>query len=290
MYRSKLNNGGSLIILVLLLTCTLSTLPGRAMDMDVEAGKCLAEESYHRTVDAAGLKKVSLETFNGSIGVSGYDGKTIIIDATIKVRGEEQDICDEILGKTALRLKEDGKILHIEPEFNKKKKGYSISVSFDLQVPERMDIHGETINGGIKVRKITGNGRFETINGGIECISVSGDIEAETINGGIELAEIPGDVEASTVNGSISYNSSDVAPTDLELSTINGKISVMLGRIPDAELEISAMNGSIKVEGLHNLELKKKSRSFSSTLGSGKGDYEFSTINGSVELKIKEAD
>jgi len=281
----RINRSIPLFILTLLIA--FCSQPALAMDIDFDegSGKCIAEIKFHKNVDAGGIDKVSIETINGSISVAGYDGNEIIIDALLKVRGEDQDICDDLLQKIKIEVNKEGKTLQIEPEFEKKKKGYNRSVSFTVKVPIRMEANAETINGAVNVSDISGGG-FETINGGIGCFNINGDTEAETINGGIELYEISGNVEASTINGSVSLECKKMTPSDIELSTINGKISVELLHEPDAELDISAMNGSIKVDGLPNIEMKRKSRSFSSTLGSGKGNYELSTINGSVEFEI----
>jgi len=283
-YRIKRSIPLSILTLLIALCCQ----PALAMDMDFSegSGRCTAENSFHKNVDAGGIDKVSIETINGSIDVKGYDGNEIIVDAIMKVTGEEQDVCDELLKKIKVEVDKEGKTLQIEPDFEStKKKGYNWSVSFTVQVPKRKEANAETLNGGIEVKDVAG-GNFETINGGTNCFNLKGDAKAETINGGIEFSEVSGDVEASTINGSVNLECKKVMPSDIEFSTINGKISVKILKIPDAELDISAMNGSIKIDGLPNIEMKSKSRSFSSTLGSGKGNYELSTINGSVEFEV----
>jgi len=287
--RYRINKSIPIAILALLIVLSCQPVIAMDMDFDEDSGKCTAENSLTRKVDAGGIDKISIETIIGSIDVKGYDGNVIIIDALMKVRGEEQDVCDDLLTKIKIDVEKEGKTLQVEPDFEtKKKKGYSWSVSFIVQVPKRMEANAETINGAVNVYDIAGGG-FETINGNIDCFNINGDADAETINGGIDLSEISGNVDASTINGSISLECKKIMPTDIELSTINGKISVKILKIPDAELDITAMNGSIKIDGLPNIELKSKSRSFSSTLGSGKGNYELSTINGSVEFEIATA-
>jgi DUF4097 and DUF4098 domain-containing protein YvlB len=287
--RYRINISIPLIILTLLLALCGQPAPAMDMDFDEGSGKCTAENSFHKNVDADGIDKVSIETINGSINVTGYDGNEIIIDAQLKIKGEEQAVCDELLKKIKIKVDKEGKTLQIEPELDSKKKGYNWSVSFTVQVPKRMLSNAETVNGAVTVKDVAG-GNFETINGGISCHKINGDVKAETINGGIEFSEISGDVEASTINGSVDLECKKVMPSDIDISTINGKISVKILKIPDAELDISAMNGSIRIDGLPNIEMKSKSRSFSSTLGSGKGNYDLSTINGSVEFEVGKAE
>ena len=96
----------SIPLAILALLIVLSCQPALAMDMDFDedSGKCTAENSFNKNVDADGIDKVSIETINGSIDVTGYDGNEIIIDALMKVKGEEQDVCDDLLQKIKIEV------------------------------------------------------------------------------------------------------------------------------------------------------------------------------------------
>ncbi len=271
------------IIPVLLLALLLAAIPSTLI------AKASAEGDFHTEYDAAGLTEIDVETINGSIEVIGNNGDKVIIDARLKVTGKKQEVCDELLEEIEIKVKPEGNQLHIEAELQGKRK-YSQSVSFKIIVPQRMGADLETVNGSIDVTSIDGGSNVETINGSINCSNVAGNVDAETINGSINLADVTEKADAETINGSISYQSTVSSPKSLDFETINGKISVDLHRIPDAKLAVSAVNGKIKINGVPDIELKKGARSFNGIIGSGEGDYNFSTVNGSITLNVKEAD
>ena len=237
-----------------------------------------ASRTFHDEIMAKDIEKVALETIDGSIEVSGWDGDQVIIDAEIKVVGKDLDVCRELLEN-----------VKIEPEFRSKRK-YSVSVSFEVQLPSRMAVDVETVNGSVKVTGVHGGAEIESINGHIGCRSIKGNIEAATVNGGIDLEDILGNVEAATVNGGISLECGSESPDVIELGTVNGGIEASFDGEVNAMIDVSAMNGSIKLEGFPSVELNRKARKFSTTLGNGNGSYEFSTINGSVTVAVKTAE
>ena len=248
-----------------------------------------ASRTFHDEIMAKDIEKVALETIDGSIEVSGWDGDQVIIDAEIKVVGKDLDVCRELLENVKIEVEEKGKFLDIEPEFRSKRK-YSVSVSFEVQLPSRMAVDVETVNGSVKVTGVHGGAEIESINGHIGCRSIKGNIEAATVNGGIDLEDILGNVEAATVNGGISLECGSESPDVIELGTVNGGIEASFDGEVNAMIDVSAMNGSIKLEGFPSVELNRKARKFSTTLGNGNGSYEFSTINGSVTVAVKTAE
>ena len=274
-------NPVSIVFLSLLFLLTATALPLIA--------KAKAEDSFHQVIEAAGLEEVALETVNGSIDVTGCDGDQIIFDAALMVEGKKEATCRELLEKIEIDVDKDGEILHIDYE-SKSKRGYSITVSYTLQVPRQLEIDAETVNGSIDLKGITGEVDLETINGSIDCFDLSGGASAETITGSIEFRNVSGELNAETINGSISCVCKGEAPESADFETINGKISVELHKTPDAHIEAAALNGKIRLYGLSNIELIKKAQTFSSVLGSGKGSYDFSTINGSITIDIRGID
>ncbi|MDP8238022.1 MAG: DUF4097 family beta strand repeat-containing protein [Candidatus Hatepunaea meridiana] len=267
-----------ILSLSLVILLTLTALPALA--------KITIEDSYNKVMEAAGFEDVSIETVNGSIEVTGYDGDQVTIDAKMEVKGKKEDICKELLSEIEIKINEKGKELEIEAD-TKDKRGYSVSVSFKIQVPHRMKIEAETVNGSIDVTDINGGANIETINGSLNCSNMICDVDAETINGSINFDDVSGELDAETINGSIDCESALEPPQSISFETINGKVNVELKGIPDAKLNIAAVNGNIKLKGFAEVELKRNARSFSSTLGSGAGSYDISTVNGSVTFELK---
>ena len=108
--------------------------------------KAKSEANYSHTVSASGLEVIDVETVNGSIEISGYDGDDINVEAKIKVEGKKGEVCSEILESLEIKIEPDGKVLSIEYEV-KKKHGYKIEVSYKIKCPSFMSTNAETVNG-----------------------------------------------------------------------------------------------------------------------------------------------
>ncbi|NQT34373.1 DUF4097 family beta strand repeat protein [bacterium] len=278
-----------LIALSIALLLTLTALPAIAMSGVPDDAKASAENIFHQEESAAGIDKIEIETINGSIEVTGYDGDQIIVDATYKVRGRDQDVCNELLEKVRIEVKINGEVLKIEPK-TKDKKGYSVSVHFEVKAPSHIALEAEIISGSIEVADINGGAELETINGDIECSNMTGEVSCETINGSIDFKDVTEELNAETINGSISAENGSISPATIDFGTINGTINIKLQKTPDASLSASTMNGKVRIKGVSNIELKKGARSFNATLGTGEGDYSLSTINGSILVEVEAAE
>ncbi len=279
------NDPIGLVALYLALLLTLTALPAIAMSGVPDDAKASAENSFHQEESAAGIDKIEIETINGSSEVMGYDGDRIIVDATYKVRGSDQDVCNELLEKVLIKVEKKGEVLEIEPN-SKDKKGYSFSVHFEVRAPSHIALEAEIISGSIEVVNINGGVELEAINGDIECSNMTGEVSCETINGSVDFKDVTEELNAETINGSISVENGSISPESIDFETINGAINIKLQETPDASLSASTMNGKVRIRGVSNIELKKGARSFNATLGTGEGDYSLSTINGSILVEV----
>ncbi len=248
-----------------------------------------ATSSFHKELDSKSIKLLGVETTNGSITIIGDDTDKIFIDADLKVKGPDAEVCQELLDKIAIRLKESRKSLNIFVE-KKNKRRYSISVTFNLRVPHEMNIEASTVNGGVNITALEGDMELSTVNGGVNCSHVNGNIEASTVNGGINLESVSGDVEASSVNGGIVCSAIDATPSDIELSSVNGSIDLGLRGKLNSSLEANTMNGKVRVSGIDVYLPKKNPRHLKTVLGDGEGDYELNTVNGSIHINVIAAD
>lgn len=245
-----------------------------------------AEKSFHESVSGKGLDNIEIETTNGSLVVNGYEGDDIIVDAEISVTGRKMEMCQELIEKVHIRLNERGDDLHVDVDFKKKRK-YKISVSFDVQLPSRMGLNGNSVNGSIEASNLHGGVDVSTVNGQIICQDISGGIDAGTVNGSIELTDIEGVIDAGTVNGSINCSIGDKAPSRVDFGTVNGNIELDMLSDPNAFVEAAAMNGRIEINGVPGVDISKRIKSWEGELGNGDGHYEFGTVNGSVTINVE---
>ena len=245
-----------------------------------------AERPFHQALSGGGLEKIVVETVNGDITVLGGDRDSVIIDAEIIVVGKKQEWCDKLLGEVEIEAKEHGGELSISAD-HPKKHGYSFTISFTLAVPISVGLEASSVNGALNVSDINGGAEVSAINGQVTLSRVSGPVEVSTINGRITLGDVSGDVEASTINGAVSCENRTACPASVDFSSINGPLELTLPAVPDADVDAETMSGSVSVEGVEGLQLKGNPKSWSGKLGSGKGHYEFSAVNGSISIEVK---
>lgn len=251
------------------------------------AGKTSVSKEFSAEFDAGSRSHLSVETLNGSITVEGYKGEKVSIKAEIEVTGRKEKTCEKILEDVEINITEKADKIDIDVD-SPSKFGYSTNVTFDIKVPDRMKIDGETANGSISVSNITSGVDLETVNGAIRCKDVTGGIDAETVNGKIKLTDVAGKIDAATVNGAISCYFNADPPTIIDFETVNGGIDATFKSLPNATIYASTYNGNISVSGASASINKRFRREFKGVLGQGEGRYDMETINGSIDIEIIE--
>lgn len=253
------------------------------------AAKERATADYHSEMSGKKFVYLQVETVNGGIEIIGGDSEEIIIDAEFMVNGPDEDVCEKLVQEIKVDISEKGDKLYIEADTPKKFR-YTSQVSFSISVPSRYEISCESTNGGVNVENIQSGLKIETTNGGIDCRNIGKYIDVETVNGAVNLMEIGGNASAETVNGSIVADFTKNAPSKISMEAVNGRISVEFMSIVDAQINAETVNGSLEIAGQR---VKKKGligKSFNGKFGSGKGDYNFETVNGSIEIDIPNAE
>ncbi|MGQ0642934.1 MAG: DUF4097 family beta strand repeat-containing protein [Gemmatimonadaceae bacterium] len=124
-----------------------------------------------------------------------------------------------------------------------------------------------------------------TVNGGLDIEGATSSVEATTVNGEIHAASTGGPVVAETVNGSIEVRMREMGTEPLEFSTVNGSITVYVPDEINAELDMRTVNGRVSSDFPLTVRGRINPRHLRATLGKGGQRLEFSTVNGSVELR-----
>lgn len=142
-----------------------------------------------------------------------------------------------------------------------------VSVSFTVRLPAGVKLVTSTVNGGLDIEGATST------------------VEASTVNGEITAASTGGPVSASTVNGSIEVRMREMGTEPLEFSTVNGSVTVWVPDDINAELDMRTVNGRVSSDFPLTVRGRINPRHLRATLGKGGQRLEFSTVNGSVELR-----
>ncbi|MBO2009830.1 DUF4097 family beta strand repeat protein [Siccationidurans soli] len=201
-----------------------TALPGRAQDA--------TKEQLTVALSAPG-KPGSLEVslVHGSIQVTSYSGKDVVIDAT--ARPSKNRTATPALA-TGLRRIPAGNSLNLTAE--EKNNHVEISteswkgpIDLAIKVPRNFSLKVSTVN-----------------EGDISVENVAGELEVTNVNGDIKLLQVAGSAVANTVNGDlIATFASITAGAPMAFSTLNGKVDVTLPASASAALKMKSERGSV---------------------------------------------
>ena len=142
-----------------------------------------------------------------------------------------------------------------------------VRIDFFVQIPDRVDFAGRTVNGDVEAYDLGGDVLAVTVNGDIE-ISTTGFAEAETVNGSIDAEMGAPELRSGA-----------------EFSTVNGSITLDLHDDVDADIDANWLNGSFESDLPFSLQGRVSRRSARGTLGAGGPELELSTVNGSIRIR-----
>ncbi len=196
--------------------------------------KFSSQDLRETTIPAAGRLEVDGRQ-NGGIAVRGENRNDVLIRACVRSWAKSQAEADNIVQTTRI---ETSPVVRGDGASEKT----NSSVSFEIIVPNQMDLKLNAQNGGLKVESVDGSMELRTVNGGIKLESVSGDIKGRTTNGGIKVG-LGGN--GWTGNG-------------LDVETTNGGIKIDLPSDFAANIETGTVNGSFNSD-FPELQIEKKS-------------------------------
>ena len=295
------------------LAAGLITLP--ACDLvdwgDVERFTRDFHESHPMNADG----RFTLETFNGSVEISGWDQNTVDISYT--KYGPTQSAADHV--RVNIDHRPDSVAIRAERPFDRRNEGvrFVIKVPHGARVERVISSNGgvrvtesagparvKSTNGTVHIEEFKGNLDVETSNGRVELVNVSGDVVAHTTNGRIEVEGGVGSLDATTSNGAIrgqvSRSSRDVRAqtsngpieltlpadfaADLHAHTSNGSITLHLPNSTNAHVSAHTSNSSITSEFEIRAQGELSKHQLDGVIGAGGPLYDLSTSNGGIKL------
>lgn len=168
----------------------------------------------------------------GSIKITGYDGKDIIINVSPGA-GDEEDNESEPVQKGMKRISVQGGF-----EVTAKEADNTVTINtgipnkilnLELKIPQGVKLNAGTVNEGEVV---------------IE--NLKGELEVNNVNDNIRLSGISGSVVANTVNGDVTVEFKSIDPqASMAFSTLNGDINVSLPSDAKANLKLKSDYGEV---------------------------------------------
>ena len=189
--------------------------------------------------DLRGERQVEVDNFEGSIQVTGYDGREVHLlvhevmeaESAEKAQAARRDVRLEIMQTdNTIRCYVDGpfRCKNGSISFHGwERYGYKVRYDFELEVPQQTGLRIKTVNGkDIEIEKTSGKFEVENINGGIRMTDVSGAGRVYALNGKVRVrfTENPSaECYFGSLNGNVEVYFRPGLSVNARLKTFNGK-------------------------------------------------------------------
>jgi len=273
-------------------------------------------KDFHFSYPMKGGGRLSVETFNGSVDISGWDQDTVDISGT--KYGPTQEEADNL--KVDVENGSDGVSIRVpRPTNRRNNQGARLTIKIprnallDRVITSNSSIHIQdgagpahvrTSNGSIDVTDLHGELEAETSNSAIELDSVDGDVRAHTSNAHIRAERINGSVEANTKNGGVNV---DIMRTDksvridtsnngvdltlppkfssgVHVETNNAPITLRMSNGTNARISARTNNASIDTAFEVRAQGELSRNRLEGVIGSGGPLIDLTTSNGNIHL------
>ena len=277
---------------------------------------------FHYSYPMRAGARLTLENFNGSVEITGWD------QDTVDISGAKYAPTEGILDALQIEIRNNPDSVEIRTVRPSSIRG-GAGARYVIKAPRKALLERiVTSNGAVRVADIEGPARLKTSNGSVRAQGLKGDLDAQTSNGSIELTnveggavlrtsnagiradELRGSLDATTSNGSIRIgmerldagrrvslltSNGGVELTlpsnlagDVKATTSNGGITVHLPNLPGARVTANTSNGSVTSEfEVKSMGASSKNR-LEGSIGAGGPYIDLNTSNAAIRLlKLK---
>ena len=214
-----------------------------ACDISIGAADYSVREEKKFAV--TGPTQLALTTFDGSIGVRGWDKNEVLVE--VEKRGPDQATVDRIQVKAT----QNGNTitLDVEKPSPLTTTGFQRSPSANLivTVPLQTAITARSGDGSITIRRVNGKVDLDTDDGSVRVEEVKGDLVVRTGDGSVHARQIDGRAKINTGDGSVGVEG---VFRGLEVETRDGSIEVTArpGSVIESAWLVTTGDGSIRME------------------------------------------
>jgi hypothetical protein len=217
------------------------TLAGCDVD-DWDSSQRITED-FHHTFSLKPGGRLTVESFNGSVEIFGWDKDQVEINGT--KYASRRELLDAI--KIDLVPSSDSiQVRAIRPG-TERRRGGNMGAKFRIHVPKRTRLDRvDTSNGGVRIESLDGDARVKTSNGGVRLYRFAGNVQVGTSNGSIDLQDFSGGANLNTSNGGVkAYGVRGF----LEVTTTNAPIEASVERLEaNRPLRLKTSNGPLRLE------------------------------------------
>jgi hypothetical protein len=259
-------------------TACVISLPGCYLD---DLGPWRVTRDFHYSYPLKAGGKLSIETFNGSVDVTGWDQEMVEID------GAKYAPSPEAVDALRIEITDSPDSIEVRVSRPAEFRG-NRGARFYIKMPRKAILdHVASSNGPVVVQGATGPTHLRTSNGSIHVGNFDDYLEARTSNASIDLADVDGEAVASTSNGRIraeningpldaSTTNSSIAATlagvsssrSIRLVTSNGPVDLTLPSGLSAGARVSTRNGRITIRMAPDISAHVLARTNNSSISS----------------------
>jgi hypothetical protein len=229
--------------------------------------------------DPSKAAKLTVGIVTGSIKVTGYSGKDIVIDAVVQEENQSKNRKERSDGMKRISVNRGFEITARERD-NHVTVGVSnpnLDVNITVRVPTKCSLKLSTVN-----------------NGNIDVENVHGNHEISNINGHIKMKSVAGSVLANTINEDIVVNFTDItANTPMAFTTLNGKVDVTFPANLRSNVKLKSDRGEVLSD--FDIDIERTAAKVTQATDKDKGlykikkdDWTYGKINGGgAEIMMK---
>jgi hypothetical protein len=217
-----------------LAACNIEDLSGERYSRD-----------FHYSFPLKPNGRLTIESFNGSVEISGWDQDAVDISGA--KYGNTQERADGLRIETS-NTPDSVTVRAIRPSERRGNQG----ARFVVKVPRSTLLDRiSTSNGSIRTVDGAGPARLRSSNGSIRVQDLRGSIDAQTSNASVDLIDVEGDAIAHTSNGHIH---TEGLRGGLDAKTSNSGVNARIARA-DRSIRVETSNGGVELtlpDGLSN--------------------------------------
>ena len=255
-----------------LAACDIKTTANGDFSFDLAAGK--AEDTWSRTYKVADKGRFELINVNGKITAEPTDGAEVVVEGHRVAKATSDDAAKDLLAKLEIREEVGESTVRVESRPPRFSGMNGLQIEWTVKVPKGVVLDLRTVNGGVRLNRITNEVHAKTTNGGVKGDGIDASVlEASSVNGGIELA-LAQPIESSD---------------SIDAETVNGGVTLELPNESKATIEARCVNGGVRVE---DLDIKRedqgndfeRKRRLSGTMNGGGASVKLNTTNGGIHV------
>jgi DUF4097 and DUF4098 domain-containing protein YvlB len=257
---------------------------------DIELGswkQAKSERTISRQVPCGTGEALDVATSSGSVSITGTDTNDCSITARIVAHAPTEEEARELADQVEITAEPGGDTLKIRANRPELTNNRSISVSYTITAPRRMNVlcisdygrleivgmqgtvKGKTESGSVQSEGIRGPLDLSTSYGSIACRDITGPtVLLRSGSGSITAAGLKGSAKLVTSYGSISCT--DCSGDQLDLKSESG--SLTLSGIASGDCLAVTNYGSVVCRGLQSKTVKLRSSSGQVELADGRAD------------------